>query len=310
MKKAVLISSLFISSAFSLSAGELETLRSANAEQKRQISSLEKEVNNLYSLLEKEMRDNGKPLKSRIAGSKASASYTVVKGDSLSKIARAHGVALNSLMVRNNLGSNSILKIGQKLSIPSSSAAKHVSEASQLPVLPEIPKAKIEKIAVAKTPAAGRSYKILKGDTFYSVAHKHQVTTSELIQLNPRVSPSALNVGQVITLPKNANVAKKAPVKKPVALAAATKKKITPKLSAPKVSSPIASIPPKQKKIETISITPEPVEMKPIALDAPMTLEDLAGKHGTTVDALNALNGWNFRPSIKLARGSEVYLPN
>ncbi len=45
--------------------------------------------------------------------------YRVKKGDSLSKIARKHGVSKKSLARENKLESNSMIKIGQKLLIPS-----------------------------------------------------------------------------------------------------------------------------------------------------------------------------------------------
>ena len=36
---------------------------------------------------------------------------------------------------------------------------------------------------------------------------------------------------------------------------------------------------------------------------------DFAKRHGTTPEQLNALNGWDFRSSLVLAKGSEIYVP-
>jgi LysM repeat protein len=47
-----------------------------------------------------------------------STTYVVQAGDSLTKIARIHGISLSSLMIANNMGGGTIIKLGQVLTIP------------------------------------------------------------------------------------------------------------------------------------------------------------------------------------------------
>ena len=51
------------------------------------------------------------------AGPTEAATYTVAKGDSLSKIAQKHGMTVAKLKTTNNLKSNTI-QVGQKLTVP------------------------------------------------------------------------------------------------------------------------------------------------------------------------------------------------
>jgi len=274
MKKLALITTTLIASATTLSAGELENLRSANAEHKRQVAS-----------------------------TKPSPQYTVKKGDTLYWIAKTHKVTLQSLMSANSLNSSSTLRIGQKLSIPGISAPKQnivrakKTEASQLKSLPQLP--------AQKSVVSHAKYKIQRGDTFYGIARKHNVTVATLTKLNPSLEPSSLAVGQTVNLPSGSKVAKLSPpkinktVQKTVAQKAPVKTPVSSTIVNKKKSTPVAAVAP-----------PEPQVMQAVILSSPMTLQQLADKHKTTVDAVNALNNWSYRPSIKLAKGSEIYLPN
>lgn len=47
---------------------------------------------------------------------------TVAAGDTLTSLARKHGVTVAALMAANGLGSSSLIKVGQKLTLPSSAA--------------------------------------------------------------------------------------------------------------------------------------------------------------------------------------------
>ncbi len=316
MKKLALISTLFVATTAITSAGQLENLKASNAEQKRQISSLEAEIDNLYSLLEKEMRNNGKKPMSRgtstqkLPVSLTGATYTVVKGDTISKIARQHGVSSSSIFTANRLKPTSIIRIGQKLTISGASqnlvvkkapVSKPIAEAATLANLPEIP-----RVHVVQLPNA---YTVKSGDTFYGIARKHSVSVNAMIKANPSLKPASLQVGQKVSIPSSATTTAKFSAPK-IKTAVATTQKPTPVKKTPTVKIASAPKPKAAAKINTVSTHEEPEEMKSVTLSSPMTLQELANKYNTTVEAVNALNCWTYRPTIKLARGSEVYLPN
>lgn len=92
--------------------------------------------------------------------------YTVVKGDSLYKIANLYGVSVDDLKSANKL-SSSVLSIGQQLVIPDSESSK--------------------------------TYVVKRGDTLYSVARDNNTTVDRLKILNGLVG-NTLSVGQVLKL--------------------------------------------------------------------------------------------------------------
>jgi len=88
---------------------------------------------------------------------------TVVKGDVLEKIARAHGVTVESIMRENNMGSTN-LRIGQKLRIPRQAAVK--------------------KTVKAEKKTQGKFYVVKGGDNPWSIAKKNNLQVEELLRLN------------------------------------------------------------------------------------------------------------------------------
>ncbi len=55
--------------------------------------------------------------------------------------------------------------------------------------------------ATPEATVAGTDYKIQAGDTFSSLAHKFHVTTRALLDANPNVQPTKLQIGQTIHIP-------------------------------------------------------------------------------------------------------------
>lgn len=117
----------------------------------------------------------------RIPGSAASApkeaaaekptEYRVKKGDSLWKIAERYGTTTRAIQSLNRLNSTR-LSIGQVLKIPQVSAGT-------------------EKVQT-------RSYTVLKGDSPYLIARKHQMELSELLRLNKLTPRSTIFPGQIL----------------------------------------------------------------------------------------------------------------
>ena len=107
--------------------------------------------------------------------------YTVIKGDSLYKIAQKYHTTVDELKKLNNLSSNN-LTIGMKLKIPTSSSATNNEEMSP----------------TTKT----YTYKVKKGDTLYQIAKKNNTSVAKLKKLN-NLSSNTLTIGQTLLIPSS-----------------------------------------------------------------------------------------------------------
>ena len=116
------------------------------------------------------------------------ASYTVAKGDTLYSISRKYGVSVSELTQANSLSSDSVIKVGQTLVIPSAQNAAATVQAPQT-------------ISAAPATRSYDSYTVQKGDTLYRIAKVNGITVDELKTLNNLNSSSVLKVGQVLKIP-------------------------------------------------------------------------------------------------------------
>ena len=120
----------------------------------------------------------------RTAGAASGGVYKVRSGDTLYKIARMHNTSIKSLRAANNLNKNSILKVGQRLTIPG--AAKGGSRGS----------------SGSRGDLKARStYTVKAGDTMWSIARKCNVNPLALLELNRMTEKSKIKVGQKIKIP-------------------------------------------------------------------------------------------------------------
>jgi LysM repeat protein len=91
-------------------------------------------------------------------GETSAASYTVISGDSLTKIAKAHGTTVKAIEAANGLTTTKI-KVGQKLKIPSKVAVAPVAPAP-VPVVEPTPAPSLPPISTpapfTPAPAPGR----------------------------------------------------------------------------------------------------------------------------------------------------------
>ena len=122
---------------------------------------------------------------SSVAHSASSAGSVLVQsGDTLSAIARRHGVALSALCSANGLTPDAVIRPGQRLSLPS--AGKRVS--SSIP---------------AQTHSVGSTHKVKSGETLGGIAARHHTTVSAILKANGMRADQAdkIRAGQVLRLP-------------------------------------------------------------------------------------------------------------
>ena len=139
----------------------------------------------------------------------AVSTYTVQRGDSLSRIAKKHGVTVAALAAANNLDTKALLRLGQSLVVPAPS--KRAAAAPAPAAALDIP--------------AGESatYVVAKGDSLSKIAAKHGTSVRALQSAN-KLSSTTIRVGQKLRVPKAGAVAAPAAETKAVAASGNTHK--------------------------------------------------------------------------------------
>lgn len=150
--------------------------------------------------------------------------HVVKKGDTLTKIAKAEGLSLGELNKANHLTKTSVLKIGQKLTIPGKTETTAVASATPATTTPAV----IGPVALATAAVEGAAYTVKSGDSLWKIAKANHSTVAALKQAN-RLPSDALKVGQKLTIPAAAPAAvATAPAAPAPTTAAAAPAAITP----------------------------------------------------------------------------------
>lgn len=152
--------------------------------------------------------------------------YIVKKGDSLYSVALKYNMTANELKELNNLTSN-ILSVGQKLrvnkDIPTGSntykvvagdnlysiANKYNTTVDELKKLNNLTSNNLSigqvLIIESGTTINNNTYKVVNGDTLYSIARKYNITVDELKKLN-NLTSNNLSIGQILKVPNSNNI--------------------------------------------------------------------------------------------------------
>ncbi len=113
----------------------------------------------------------------------ASAIHTVRGGDTVSAIAKHHGVSVAAVLTANRLGWSSIIYPGQKLTIP----GKAVPASATTPAAP--------------APPVATSYVVQAGDTVTAIAQRHGVSIDAVLAANGLSRSSIIYPGQKLAIP-------------------------------------------------------------------------------------------------------------
>lgn len=115
----------------------------------------------------------------------ASGIYAVRSGDTVSAIARRHGVTVQAVLSANRLGWSSIIYPGQKLVIPGK----------------PVPASSTKAAAPAPAPAPAAVHVVAAGDTVSAIAHRHGVTVNAVLAANGLSMSSIIYPGQKLAIP-------------------------------------------------------------------------------------------------------------
>ncbi|MBT2723995.1 LysM peptidoglycan-binding domain-containing protein [Bacillus sp. ISL-46] len=201
---------------------------------------------------------------SKLTQASKPATYTVVKGDALIKIANRFHVTVGELKLWNKLDTT-IIRVGQKLTV---AAPKQTPTAAKPSPTPTTPTAKPKTGATAqKTSTAATSvYTIKSGDYLGKIAGKHKTTVSHLKSLN-KLKSDMIYVGQKLKVP-----VQEAP--------ASPGKPVTPTTPKPPVTTTPATSLPVVKQTEVTDYIVKSGD----------TLGKIAGQYKISVKDLKALN--------------------
>ena len=104
-------------------------------------------------------------------------SYTVQKGDNLTKIATRYGVTVNAIVVANNIVNPNLIYPGQVLVIPANPSGGTIDNS--------------------------KIYTVQKGDNLTKIATRYGVTVNAIVVANNIVNPNLIYQGQKLVIPTN-----------------------------------------------------------------------------------------------------------
>ena len=134
----------------------------------------------------------------------ATGSYTIAKGDTISRIAAKYGVTTQAMLTANSLSWSSIIYPGQKLVIPGQAAATPapVLDAAPVSSVTPTPTPAVTPVVVP-TPAVAvnGSYVIQSGDNLSKIAAKFGVTLTSLLGANGLSTSSIIYSGRTLVIP-------------------------------------------------------------------------------------------------------------
>lgn len=245
------------------------------------------------------------------AAPQATTTVTLVKGDTLYSLARKHSTTPQAIMAANGIESATSLAIGAKLTIP------HRSKTSTATA--DTPAAKRPPAPAMKKFKTGSGYEVKAGDTLYGISRKLNISVADLKAANPKINANNIAIGTLLrtSKPKASVVkkaaapvakAKKAPAK-PKAKKAKAPTKFAKQTSSGRTAKALPPVKAEKKKLPEPKFETKADTIRSVRLNKRMTYGQIAAKHGTSVTALNKLNGLKLTNRTLIAQGAELYVP-
>jgi LysM repeat protein len=131
-----------------------------------------------------------KPAQPAVSGK----TYTVVRGDNLTKIARKFGTTVAELVRINKIKNPNSISVGQALQAGQGDTPAPVSVTPAKPVAPAKPP------KPAKPVSGSATYTVVRGDNLTKIAKRFGTSVAELVRINKIKNPNAISVGQVLKI--------------------------------------------------------------------------------------------------------------
>jgi len=234
--------------------------------------------------------------------------YKIQKGDSLSKIAKRHGVTTNELAAYNNMNKNDTIYAGRTLLIPPYGTAPAKATSVKNPGKSTLAPSPVATKPVAReaVPADG-IYVVKKGDSLSKIGARYGVSAVAIASASNISVDKVLQIGEKLTIPQ--------PGSKPVAAPGKTTSG-NPGLVVPPPLNPTMDNTEKTNKIDFIEEeqpgvivieTDEEVAF-PTTIEFDATLEELAELYGCNLSDLQKLNP-DLPKTGKIKAGTKVSVP-
>ena len=135
--------------------------------------------------------------------------HTVLRGETIGRIATKHGVTVSQILTLNNMKSTSLfagqrIKVKQ-LGVKPTTETVEVEVSDSTIVKPIIDSTLVKPVVIDTKPVKApkpkpiiRYYNVRSGDTFSKIAQHHNLTQQQLKRLNPGLNENRLSVGQRI----------------------------------------------------------------------------------------------------------------
>ena len=126
---------------------------------------------------------------------------TVRKGDTLTRLAKRHGVRVKDLASANGLKAKSKLKVGARLVLPEASCATGARPSKAAVAKSAGTKSSVSAGAARDVRKRATRYKVHKGDTLDQIARVYGVTVDRLAERNRMKKSQLLRQGVVLVIP-------------------------------------------------------------------------------------------------------------
>jgi len=213
--------------------------------------------------------------------------HLVVEDDTISGLALQYGSTVDAIRRANDLGTSSLIVVGQQLIIPINLPPTTDSEATATPT-PTFTLTPTSTPTPTTTPtptATPITYQIQPGDVLVDIALQYGTTVELLAEINNIANPDQIDVGQILLIPTA----------------------IPPTLEAT-IRPTVTLYPTEGPTLDPAGETPVPPWYTIYIVQVGDTLDEIAREQGTTVQAIVELNGIS-NPS-RIDPGQEIKIPS